>query len=265
MTQKKRLQHKNVVVKIGSSVLAPDAKLDTALLGRIVDQLCKLIDAGVNVTLVCSGAIACGIEALKLTSRPKEINKLQALAAIGQGKLMHAFEKASMHCGKHCAQILLVRGDVDDPVRYGNAKRTFNELHSLGILPVVNENDTTSTEEINFGDNDTLSAIVAGLVGADLLVVLSNVDGFLDQGKVVPEVSSINKELLAKVVIKESQFTKGGMESKLSAIGVALSLGVKVMLTNGRTKDVVTRIVLDGEHVGTLFHAQGGIDALKRR
>jgi len=250
---------KNVVVKIGSSVLAPNAKLDPALLGRIVAQLCQLIDAGVNVTLVCSGAIACGIEALKLTSRPKEINKLQALAAIGQGKLMHAFEKATMACGKQCAQILLVRGDVDDPIRNGNAKRTFKELHGLKVLPVVNENDSTSTEEINFGDNDTLSAIVAGLVGAELLVILSNVDGFLDHGKVVPEVSSINQDLLAKVIVKESKFTKGGMESKLSAIGVALHAGVKVMLTNGRTEDVITRIVLKNEHVGTLFHANGGL------
>lgn len=256
--------YKNVVVKIGSSVLAPGAKLDDALLTGIVRQLCALIDANVNVTLVCSGAIACGIEALKLTYRPKETNKLQALAAIGQGKLMHAFEKASEACGKQCAQVLLIREDVDARDRYLNAKRTFEELHALRVLPVVNENDTTSTEEINFGDNDTLSAMVAGLLDADLLIVLSNVDGFLDNGAVVPQITAIDEELMAKVVKKESQFTKGGMESKLTAIGIALNAGVKVMLTNGRKDGVITKIVLEGNHIGTLFHPLERLTARKR-
>ena len=258
------MKYKNVVVKIGSSVLAPGAKLDKKLLRHIVDQLNELIDANINVSLVCSGAVVLGIEALGLTKRPTNLNQLQALASLGQIKLMDEFNKALLKHDRLCGQILLTREDFADRKRYVNAKHTFESLFKLKALPIINENDTTSTEEIQFGDNDTLSALAAGLLEADLLVILSNVDGFLVDGKVVSEINEINESVLAQVQKKESKFTKGGMESKLEAIRRATTAGTKVALTNGRTKNAIKRIVLENEKVGTLFSPGKKITARKR-
>lgn len=258
------MKYKNVVVKIGSSVLAPNANLDQKLLINIVDQLNLLIDNDIKVTLVCSGAVVLGISALRLNKRPKNINKLQALAALGQTKLMDEFNSAMDRHNKLCGQILLTRDDFDDRNRYVNAKHTFEALFKLKALPIVNENDTISIDEIQFGDNDTLSALVAGLIEADALIILSNVDGFIVNDSVLSEVKDIDDNLFANIEKKESAFTKGGMEAKLEAIKRATSIGTQVFLTNGRKENVITRIVIDNENPGTLFYPGKKIAARKR-
>ena len=258
------MDNRNIVVKIGSSVLAPGAVFDEKLLDSLCFQLSALIDSGMKVTLVCSGAIALGIEALGLEKRPTNINKLQALAALGQTRLMDEFNEAIAKYGRLCGQILLTRDDFSSRSRYLNAVHTFNELFAVKALPVVNENDTISTEEIQFGDNDTLSALVAGMLEADLLLILSNVDGFMIEGKPVAVVGADDKSLDLNIVKKESVFTKGGMESKLSAIRRAAAMGTKVVLANGRADDVIRRVVLEDEHVGTLFTPGTKVCAKKR-
>lgn len=258
------MNYKNVIVKIGSSVLAPNAQLDKNLLKSIVEQLNALIEKDIQVTLVCSGAVVLGIQALGLDYRPKNINQLQALAALGQTKLMDEFNSAIAEHERLCGQILLTRDDFVNRNRYINAKHTFKALFDLKALPIVNENDTISTEEVQFGDNDTLSALVAGLLEADALIILSNVDGFLVNDKVLSEVKAIDDELLSNIEKKESAFTKGGMEAKLEAIRRATSVGTKVYLTNGRKESVITDIVLAGDNPGTLFYPGKKIAARKR-
>lgn len=258
------MKYKCVVVKIGSSILAPQARLDRNLLRHVADQLNELLDNNINVCLVCSGAIVLGIQLLELAKRPSHLNKLQALASLGQTKLIDEFNRAMAKHDRFCGQILLTREDFAHRKRYVNAKHTFEELFKLKALPIVNENDTTSTEEIQFGDNDTLSALTAGLLEADLLIILSNIDGFLVEEKVVSEIKEINKDVLSQVREKTSAFTKGGMESKLKAIKQAAAVGTKVMLTNGREKDVITRIVFKNEQIGTLFCPGKKVTARKR-
>lgn len=258
------MKYKNVIVKIGSSVLAPNAQLDKSLLKDIVEQLNTLIEKDIQVTLVCSGAVVLGIQALGLDHRPININQLQALAALGQTKLMDEFNSAIANHGRLCGQVLLTRDDFVDRKRYINAKHTLQALHNLKALPVVNENDTISTEEVQFGDNDTLSALVAGLVEADALIILSNVDGFLVDNEVVAEIKDIDENLFSNIEKKESAFTKGGMEAKLEAIRRATSVGTKVYLTNGRKENVITDIILDGTNSGTLFYPGKKMPARKR-
>jgi len=199
------------------------------------------------------------MENLDLKHRPVELKKLQACAAIGQGKLMHAYEEFFSKQGIHTAQILLTRDVLEGRGRFLNAKRTLAELFSLRILPIVNENDTVATEEITFGDNDLLSVGVAHLAQADLLVLLSDVDGFyLGDGtriRVVEEWQQLEK-LSSHLRDRKKEISVGGMKAKLAAARLAMQSGIPLLLVNGHEEKILERVIT-GEDVGTLFMAGG--------
>lgn len=247
-----------IALKAGTSILTSEKGL---LLPRMIHCLGKEILSlrrkGREAVLVSSGAIAFGMQTLRLRRRPVELKKLQACAAIGQGKLMRAYEEFFSRHGVHTAQILLTRDALEERARFLNAKRTFDELFFLGILPIVNENDTVATEEIAFGDNDVLSVWVASLIHADLLIILSDVDGFyLNDGsrvRVVEEWKQVEK-LTAHLRERRREETVGGMGAKLSAARLAMQSGIPLLLVNGHEEGILERVIA-GEDVGTLFAA----------
>lgn len=248
-----------IVVKVGASVLtAGGEKISKTSVERVAEEVLGLMRDGCQVVLVSSGAIACGMEALGLKARPKELPRLQACAAIGQGKLMKLYEDFFSRHQFHTAQVLLTRDGLQDRERYLNTRNTINTLLRMGILPVVNENDTVATEEIRFGDNDILSALVSSLAEADLLVILSDVDGFYlkDRTRVdsIVSLSQIDQELKKHLVVHNRAKTTGGMEAKLQAARFAMQSGVPMVIASGLKAGVLRRIV-DGEPVGTCFLA----------
>ena len=205
--------YKRIVLKIGSSLLAKDnRKLNTALMSNIALQIASLIKQGQEVVVVSSGAIALGMSILKLTNRPKELPGLQAAAAIGQHELMHVYKLALAKHRLNCAQLLLTWDDFIGE-RYENAKQTLDTLLKLNCVPIINENDTVATQEIKFGDNDRLSALVAILVGADLLIILSDVEGLLDKNKkVIRQVDKITPRIKALACPTKKKICVGGMK-----------------------------------------------------
>ena len=249
-------QSKRWVIKVGTSTLTTqDGHFSFHQLDKIISQVLVLLHRGVEVVLVSSGAIALGMETLKLAKRPKTLPHLQACAAIGQGKLMKAYETAFSERGFHTAQVLLTRDEFQDRRRYLNAKNTVESLLKMNIVPVVNENDTVATEEIKFGDNDMLAAQVANLAEADLLVFLSDIDGlYLKDRTLIRRIRSFGelKEYTRHIYPKRSEKTAGGMKAKLEAAQVAMRSGIPIVLANGRDEDVINRI-LTGEEVGSLF------------
>ena len=251
---------RRIVLKAGTSILTSHQGIfSPKAIERLGHGILALIRQKREVVLVSSGAIALGMQTLGLKHRPAELRKLQACAAIGQGKLMHAYEEFFSKQGIHTAQILLTRDALETRSRFLNAKRTLDELFSLGILPIVNENDTVATDEIAFGDNDFLSVWVASLVEADLLMILSDVDGFfLKDGsrvRVVEEWKQIEK-LSLHLRDKKSERTVGGMKAKLYAARLAMQSGVPLLLVNGHEEKILERATA-GEDVGTLFQAGG--------
>jgi glutamate 5-kinase len=260
LTPRKKLRGaKRIVLKAGTTILTSRkglfSKKAVARLGR---EITSLLKGGREAVLVTSGAIACGMETLRFKHRPKELRKLQACAAIGQGKLMRAYEEFFSRQGTHTAQLLLTRDAMEIHSRFLNAKRTFDELFSLGILPIVNENDTVSTEEITFGDNDLLSVWVANLVRADLLVFLTDVDGFhLQDGSrihVVEDWRKMDRTLFPHLRDEKKARSVGGMKAKLEAAQIAMRSGIPLLLVNGHEEGILEK-VLRGEDVGTLFVA----------
>ncbi len=248
-----------VVVKAGTSILtSEDGKISSRNLARLGGAVERVLKAGKQAVLVSSGAIAYGMQAMGFLKRPKEMARLQACAAIGQGKLMHAYEEFFLSKGLTTAQILLTRDGLEDRTRFLAARKTLEELFSLGVLAIVNENDTVATDEIAFGDNDILSVQVAHLVGADLLVILSDVDGFyLRDGSRIREVASeaeIDTELVKHLRDKRKEKTVGGMRAKLKAAKLAMRLGIPLLMVSGHEANSLER-ALAGEDVGTLFHA----------
>ena len=241
---------KRAVVKIGSRTLAGDA----AVFARLARAVAGARREGRGVVLVSSGAIALGVKKLGYRARPKEIAKLQAAAAAGQSLLMRAYEEAFGAEGLAVAQVLLTHADLSDRVRANNAREALGALLDAGAVPVLNENDSVAVEEIKFGDNDALSSMVVPLVDADLLVLLSDVEGLLDgKGARVPVVHDVEREALPLVRKgTKSDVGTGGMESKLEAARRANLAGAHVVIADARSPDVVGRI-LSGEDVGTLF------------
>jgi glutamate 5-kinase len=247
---------RTVVVKLGTQLLIdPSARLDASFLASIATQVVGLTQRGVRVAIVSSGAVGAGLRELGLDKRPADLAKLQAVAAVGQRRLMDAWAAAFEPHGVHVGQVLLTRDDVDDRSRFLNLRNTIHAIHDLGAVPVINENDTVSTDElvrITFGDNDILAALVANALRADLLVLLSVVDGILDAaGEPVRVVDSIDG---AKALVRTEKSTlgKGGMNSKVEAARVVTGSGEAMVLANGRMPDVLLRI-MDGQEVGTLF------------
>jgi glutamate 5-kinase len=243
---------RRVVVKIGSSSLARDA----GAYARLASEIEALRKAGKQVVIVSSGAIALGTKKLGYRARPKEMARLQAAAAAGQSLLMRAYEEAFGAKGIAVAQVLLTHADLADRVRANNARDALGALLEAGAVPILNENDSVAVDEIKFGDNDELSAMVTPLVAADVLVLLSDVEGLLDaSGKRVGTVQDAKKEALPLVRAKQkSDVGTGGMASKVEAARRATLAGAHVIIADARKEDVLSRI-FDGDDVGTLFLA----------
>ena len=257
---------KRIVIKIGSSSLqhAQTGDLDYTKLDVLVRELCDLRNQGKDVVLVTSGAIAVGRKAVALQDEDKDnpIAVKQAYAAIGQARLMMTYQKIFAEYNQVAAQILMTKNTIVDNLNRFNARNTFAELFKLGVIPIVNENDTVATYEIEIGDNDTLSAIVASLIQAYLLILLSDIDGlYTDDPRKNPDaeyievVEELTEELLEMGKASTgSESGTGGMNTKLQAAKIAGSMGVDMIIANSRDIKVIHRL-LSGKKIGTLFLA----------
>lgn len=261
-----------IVVKIGTSSLTqPETgQLALSTIAALTEILCDLRLQGHRVILVSSGAVGVGCARLGLTERPKAIALKQAVAAVGQGRLMRIYDDLFTTLQQPIAQVLLTRSDLVQRSRYLNIYNTFQELLALGVIPVVNENDTVAVEELKFGDNDTLSALVASLVEADWLFLLTDVDRLYSADpRSVPDaqpitlVSSI-AELQIQTGAPGSQWGTGGMMTKISAARIAIAAGVRTVITEGKSPRNIQRI-LQGEHLGTHFEAQPEPTSARKR
>jgi len=261
-----------LVVKIGTSSLTrPETgHLALSTLGRLVETLCQLQQMGHKVVLVSSGAVGVGCARLGITQRPKTIALKQAVAAVGQGRLMRVYDDFFTSLAQPIAQVLLTRSDLALRSRYVNSYRTFRQLMQLGIIPIVNENDTVSIDELKFGDNDTLSAMVASLVGADYLFLLTDVDQLYSadprqdpSAKPIDRVSEID-QLEANIGAAGSSWGTGGMSTKIGAARIATAAGTHTVITQGQTPEKILS-VLQGEAVGTLFEAQPRKETARKR
>lgn len=256
---------KRIVIKIGSSSLqhAETGDLDYTKLDVLVRELCDLRNRGKDVVLVTSGAIAVGRKAVMHSAdQDNPIAVKQACAAIGQARLMMTYQKIFAEYNQIAAQILMTKNTIVDNLNRFNAKNTFDELFKLGVIPIVNENDTVATYEIEIGDNDSLSAIVASLVDADLLILLSDIDGLYTDdphtnpdAEFVSEVDGLSDELMQMGKSSTgSNVGTGGMNTKLQAAKIAGSKGVDMVIANSKDIKVIHRIV-DGKDIGTIFIA----------
>ncbi|NLW55413.1 MAG: glutamate 5-kinase [Firmicutes bacterium] len=254
---------KRIVVKVGTSTLTyASGRLNLKQLEKLVRQLADLYNAGLEVILVTSGAVGAGVGRLGLKAKPRTIPERQAVAAVGQGLLMQVYTKLFSEYGINTAQILLTREDMSDRRRYLNARNTLLMLvDEYRVVPVINENDTVATEELQlrFGDNDTLAALVAGLVGADLLLLLSDIDGLFTgdphkdtQATLIPEVKEISPSIWAVAGEAGTDRGTGGMITKLEAARIATRSGIMMVLASGEEPNCITRI-MEGEAIGTVF------------
>lgn len=242
-----------IVVKVGSSVLTDAAgKPSPARLTQLVDQLAECVDRERQVVLVSSGAIACGMGRLGLVRRPKDIAQLQACAAIGQSELMQRYGQAFGEHGLVVAQVLLTQSDLADRARYRNATNTLQTLLKRRIVPIINENDAVSVEEITFGDNDRLAALVACAVQAQLLVVLTDVDGVLEHGKPIGRIDELNAHHQTIALGSPKEISTGGMASKLAAARIVRHAGIPMVIANGAKAGVLLDVI-EGKPVGTLI------------
>jgi len=251
---------KRVVIKIGTSVLLDDKKkISTDMISSIGDQVKTIQKKGVKPVIVTSGAVACGMEMLNIKKKPKEIEKKQALASIGQVVLMKMYMDVFEKKGITIGQILLTHEDIASKIRCLNLMNTLNALINMDIVPVINENDALSFKEIKFGDNDNLSALIAQISNADLLLLLSDVDGLYNkdpkkypEAKIIKLVEKIDKDIEKTAGGTRSEKSIGGMVSKLEAAKKAGYYGIPTRVVKGDIKDVVPRVIA-GEEIGTLF------------
>ncbi|MDR1942311.1 MAG: glutamate 5-kinase [Endomicrobium sp.] len=250
-----------IVIKVGTSTLTDKNGL---LNKKYISQLAKTAAAmqkdGNEMLIVSSGAIGAGLGHLKLKTRPANLREKQALAAVGQPLIMNAYGEAFLAYGLTVAQVLLTRGDFDDRVKYINARNTLCQLIDNNIIPVINENDTVAVEEINFGDNDTLAALVASAVGADKLVILTDVDGLYEsmspKAKLISKIDKITSEIEAFASSKSSSGKgAGGMKTKISAAKIAVASGIDTVIANGSKLDLLKNII-EKKESGTHFSAQ---------
>ncbi|HIB83710.1 MAG TPA: glutamate 5-kinase [Chromatiaceae bacterium] len=259
-SREKLAASKRWVVKIGSSLLTANGRgLDKAAIARWVAQIAALRNKGCDVVLVSSGAVAEGVSRLGWDSRPRALHELQAAAAIGQMGLVQVYEANFSQHDLHTAQILLTHDDLSNRRRYLNARSSLNTLLDLGVVPVVNENDTVATDEIRLGDNDTLAALVANLIEADALVILTDQDGLFtaDPGRdpdatLIDEVEMHDSRLEAMAGDSRSGLGRGGMRTKIEAARLAARCGAATVIVGGRIDDVIGKLS-SGENVGTLL------------
>lgn len=263
---------KTLVVKIGTSSLThPDTgHLALATIARLVETLCQLKQLGHRVILVSSGAVGVGCARLGITQRPKTIALKQAVAAVGQGRLMRIYDDLFSSLNQPIAQVLLTRSDLAQRSRYVNSYRTFRQLLALGVIPIVNENDTVAVDELKFGDNDTLSAMVASLADADYLFLLTDVDQLYSadprqdpSAQPISRVAHID-QLEANIGTAGSRWGTGGMTTKIEAARIATTAGTHTVITQGQTPENILKIV-QGDAIGTLFEAQSKKSTARKR
>lgn len=262
-----------VVVKVGTRVLTrPDATLDTDRIARLAEEISAIMATDRKVVLVSSGAVGAGVGLLKLGKRPSDLSRLQACAAVGQTHLIQYYDQIFQKHGHRAAQVLLTGEDLNDRQRYLNVRNSLLSILEFGAVPIINENDTVSVEElmITFGDNDRLAAMVSSAIRASLLVILSDVEGLYDgdpsheTSKLIHTVPKIDDSIHGFVRDKLTGVSKGGMASKLNAAKLVTTAGEHCIIASGRRMDVLTRIMA-GELVGTLFQPQGkSISPFKR-
>lgn len=260
-----------LVIKIGTHVLARgDHALNIVRLRHLAEQIHLVREAGKKVVVVSSGAVGVGLSLLNLKERPDDLPHLQAAAASGQAHLIGLYDESLRKYGYHAAQILLTANDFRTRNRYLNVRNTLNTLFEYGVVPIINENDTVSIDEIKFGDNDHLAAMVTNLLKNPLLVILSVVDGLYDgdpnslNSKRIPLIKKWSDDLLSYTVEEKSKLGTGGMRSKLKAVQMATAVGENVIITDGTHEGAIKK-VLQGEDCGTLFLAQGSsVPAWKR-
>ncbi|PCJ25929.1 MAG: glutamate 5-kinase [SAR86 cluster bacterium] len=252
---------KRWVIKVGSSLVTNNGLgLDMEAIGDWAGQLVAMQKNGIHAVLVSSGAVAEGVTRLGLKSRPKQVHMQQAAAAVGQMGLVQAYESCFMRHGVHAAQILLSHDDLSDRTRYLNARSTLTTLLDMGVVPVVNENDTVATAELCFGDNDTLAALVANLINADVMVILTDKDGLfsadpsVDSNAKLITNASANDGSLMSMAGKGSSLGRGGMMTKLSAARLAARSGTTTIIANGKEPQILNRL-MRGEELGTLLKA----------
>lgn len=264
MTLRKTLKDKKrIIVKVGTSSLThPETgQMDLIKMEKLVRELTDLNNQGKEVILVSSGAIAVGRKAIGMKERPRELSVKQACASIGQARLMMMYQKLFMEYNQTASQILMTKNTLVDETNRENARNTFETLLAMGAIPIVNENDTISTYEIQFGDNDTLSAVVAALVQADLLILLSDIDGlFTDDpnqnpdAKFIEYVGHVDEHFAEMAKGSSSDVGTGGMATKIGAARLATSAGADMVIANGADMGIIHRI-MDGERIGTMFRA----------
>ena len=260
-----------IVIKVGTNVLAcDDDSLDLDRIAQLAEQIHRIRQTGRRVVVVSSGAVGAGLGLLGLSKRPRDLPHLQAAAAAGQAHLIHLYDRHLRLHGYHAAQLLLTADDFTQRDRYLNVRNTLTTLFEYGAIPIVNENDTVSIDEIRFGDNDQLAAMVTNLLHAPLLVILSDVDGLYDKAptaegsRLISQVDHWDDSLLDCVADEQSSRGTGGMRTKLKAIRSATAVGESVILANG-TRPNILDAILRGEEVGTLFLAKGAsVPAWKR-
>lgn len=251
---------KRIVVKVGTSTITyPNCSRNFTRIDHLARELADLHNRGKEIILVSSAAVAVGVERLGLKEKPKTIPGKQAAAAVGQGILMHTYEKIFGEYGQVVAQVLLTRTEMLDRHRYTNSRNTFMELFRQNVIPIVNENDVVALDDLKIGDNDNMSALVAGIVDADLVIILSDVDGLytanpakVEDAKLISEVYEITPEIEGIAGDAGSGFGTGGMCTKVQAAKAANSSGINLVIASGSEKEAVTRIV-NGENLGTLF------------
>ena len=251
---------KRIVIKVGTSTITyANGKRNFSQIDRLAREISDLQNQGKEMILVTSGAVAVGVDRMGLPGKPKTIPGKQAAAAVGQGVLMHTYEKFFADYGQIVAQVLITKTEAIDRHRYTNTRNTFMELMRQRVIPIVNENDVVALDELKIGDNDNMSALVAGIVDADLVIILSDVDGLYTSNPqthpdavIVPEVAEITPEIEASAGGVGSARGTGGMATKIQAAKAATSSGIHLVIASGTEKNAITR-VLQGEELGTLF------------
>ena len=250
---------KRIVVKVGtSSITYPTGKINLGKMELLAREMSDLHSAGRELVLTTSGAVGAGVGRLNCPF-PSSLPEKQALAAVGQGILMHMYEKFFSEYSKSVAQVLLTRDCFSDPERYQNSRNTLFSLLNFGVIPIINENDTVAVDELKFGDNDTLSAMVACNIDADLLIILSDIEGLYDSNprenksaRLISEVNEITAEMMENSNSKGSSLSSGGMMTKLSAARMTMASGIPMVIADSDEPNVVRRVA-DGENIGTLF------------
>ncbi len=262
MMRKQITKAKRVVIKVGTSSIAhSNGKLNFKKIRELAEVLTDLANSGKEIILVSSGAIGAGIGRMNLEKRPEELSMKQAVAAIGQAYLIQIYQKYFTEFNRVCAQILLTKDIVDDQMKKENVIRTFDSLLELGVIPIVNENDSVATDEIigsNFSDNDNLSGIVAAVTGADLLIIISDIEGLRKSvaggltDEIISTVEKIDDDIKKHVLTTKSELGTGGMDSKLKAANYLIKKGIDLVICSGADVKILYDI-LEGKEVGTIF------------